>query len=325
LRESIESILSQTFTDFEYVLIDDGSTDGTQEIIQNYAKSDERIVFISKTNTGLTDSLNVGLKKAKGKWIARLDADDIAMPERLHKQYNFAEATDDPVLLGTGCFETDERGRTIKVHHYPLGNKRLHYYLIHGNKFFPHSSAFFLKDLTLSIGSYNPRYTKSQDRELWLRLSEYGAIACLGEPLIKLRRHSHSISYRDIDKMQYILFIAAGICHVLRKRGQADPSNQDDQTWKFFISWLANNLEQRGILPLKEIKEYARKQWYLGMKAEAFKYLMRREVWAKIKRGGFKAISYLVCGSPWWEHFAAAWTQVVTEKSPASYLLKNDG
>src|SRR6476646_117240 len=86
LVESIESVLKQSFEDFEYLLIDDGSTDESRQILQHFAAFDPRIVFIPKKNSGLTDSLNLGLRRARGEWVARLDADDVALPGRLQAQ-----------------------------------------------------------------------------------------------------------------------------------------------------------------------------------------------------------------------------------------------
>ena len=92
LAEAIESILRQTFTDFEFIIIDDGSTDDTLDIIRTYAQTDPRIVVIEKANTGLADSLNVGIGAARGEWIARQDADDVSFPDRLFHQIEFLRA-----------------------------------------------------------------------------------------------------------------------------------------------------------------------------------------------------------------------------------------
>ena len=116
LHEAIDSVLTQTFENFEFVLVDDGSTDDTWNIIQSYRDRDERIVPISKKNTGLPDSLNVGIAKARGAWIARLDADDVCEPTRLEEQVKFVSKHPEVVLLGTGCVEIDEQGGVKKKH-----------------------------------------------------------------------------------------------------------------------------------------------------------------------------------------------------------------
>src|SRR3989344_5781814 len=101
IGEAIESILNQTFKDFEFIIINDCSTDKTKKIIEEYANKDARIKLINNaTNLGLTKSLNIGLKEARGEYVARLDADDVALPERLEKQYEFMEKNKETTLVG---------------------------------------------------------------------------------------------------------------------------------------------------------------------------------------------------------------------------------
>ena len=107
LDESIQSVLNQSYGNFEFIIVNDGSTDCTQAIIQHYASSDDRIVMIEKANTGLADSLNVGISRARGVWIARQDADDISDLTRLEKQVRSAMINHNIVFLGTGLAEID--------------------------------------------------------------------------------------------------------------------------------------------------------------------------------------------------------------------------
>src|SRR3990172_12530717 len=111
LREAIESILNQTFKDFEFIIINDCSTDKTKKIIEEYANKDARIKLINNaTNLGLTKSLNIGLKEARGEYVARLDADDVALPERLEKQYEFMNKNRDITLTGAWAEKIYEEG-----------------------------------------------------------------------------------------------------------------------------------------------------------------------------------------------------------------------
>src|SRR5688500_1611394 len=105
LEEALDSVLAQSFSDFEFLLVDDGSTDGTARIIARYAARDDRCRVITKHNTGLSDSLNVGIERARGEWIARLDADDIAVPTRFEEQLTYLRKNPGVVLLGTGFDE----------------------------------------------------------------------------------------------------------------------------------------------------------------------------------------------------------------------------
>ncbi len=108
LKEAVESILNQTFRDFEFLIIDDGSTDGSDQYLKSL--SDERVKIIQNPqNIGITKSLNIGFKAAKGKYIARMDADDISLPTRLEKQYEFMEAHPEVIVCGTRAGILDEK------------------------------------------------------------------------------------------------------------------------------------------------------------------------------------------------------------------------
>ena len=116
LKESLESILRQTFTDFEFLIIDDSSTDKTLQILQQYQNKDKRVrIFTNQENLGLTKSLNILLRKTRGKYIARMDADDISLPDRLLKQYLFLEEHKDIFLVGTGAYIIDEKGSVLSI------------------------------------------------------------------------------------------------------------------------------------------------------------------------------------------------------------------
>ena len=115
LSESIESILNQTFRDFEFIIINDCSTDKSLDIIKKYSKNDNRIVLIeNENNIGLTKSLNKGVKIAKGNYIARIDADDTALNNRFEVQYNFLEKNKNIFLVGGGTYEIDYKGKIIR-------------------------------------------------------------------------------------------------------------------------------------------------------------------------------------------------------------------
>jgi len=121
IAEAIESILNQTFKDFEFIIINDSSTDNSLNIIKKYAKKDRRIVLINNSkNLGLIKSLNKGLKIAKGKYIARMDDDDISLPKRFQIQYDFLENNLEIFLVGSSCFLIDEKGIKIGSQNCPI-------------------------------------------------------------------------------------------------------------------------------------------------------------------------------------------------------------
>lgn len=244
LDEAINSVLSQTFGDFEFIIVDDGSTDNSPEIIKRFAEQDARIAVIGKSNTGLADSLNVGIRQARGEWIARLDADDICEPARLEMQ--LARAGENPglVFIGSGLLEIDENGNALKTYRYPARHVLLVRNLYSARKFPPHSSAFYRTDAVRSIGGYRPRIRRSQDRDLWLRLSEVGQLTAINEPLVRIRKHSDQISHDESGRRQKIDSRVAMISYWLRRHRFSDPVAADDDVFESFHAWVANRLEQ---------------------------------------------------------------------------------
>lgn len=248
LQEAIDSVLSQTFQCFEFILVDDGSTDDTWNIIKSYRARDQRIVAISKDKTGLADSLNLGIARARGRWIARLDADDLCEPMRLQEQVNFVHHHPEVVLLGTGFVEINEHGKAVKKHLYPSEHPKLVRHLLRLQRFFPHSSAFYRVDAVRHVGGYNPRIRRAEDHKLWLDLTLQGRIACLPDPLVRHRKHSGQISLENNGRRQLCDGIAAIVCYFLRRAGHNDPSTiERSEEWYRFLSWIEERIEKAGL------------------------------------------------------------------------------
>lgn len=203
IEEAIVSVLQQTMTDFEFLIIDDASTDGTSQILAKYAKKDSRIRLVrSETNLGLTKQLNIGLRLAKGKYIARMDGDDISHPERLEHQYVYMLNHPNCYFLATEGVLIGETGKKIKDIQIDFkGLSQKEYILNYGSPFI-HSSMFFSKKSVLEIGGYNENYHTRQDLELWLRIIYSGMeIHVLRKPLISLRYHSQSLSHKSTENL----------------------------------------------------------------------------------------------------------------------------
>lgn len=193
LDESIQSILNQTFKDFEFIIINDCSTDNSLYIIKQYATKDKRIVLIeNEENIGLTKSLNKGLKIAKGKYIARMDADDVALSERFNKQYNYLEKNKNVFLLGTSAMMIDEDGnRSIKIT--AITQEKKIYSRLRKKNTIIHSSIMFRNDFELF---YRENFKYAQDYDLYLRvLSEGKIIKNILEVLLYYRVCKNSISF----------------------------------------------------------------------------------------------------------------------------------
>ncbi|MDA2918198.1 glycosyltransferase [Desulfobacterota bacterium AH_259_B03_O07] len=204
LREAIHSILLQTFEDFEFLIINDGSTDNSRKVIQSY--KDPRIKLIdNEHNLGLTESLNKGFAMAEGEFIARQDADDISEPERLASQVAFLEKNPEVALLGTGCKWIDENGKVIGNSNLPCDTIQILWYVLFRNPFL-HSSVMFRKSAVLEkIGLFNYSYPYAQDWELWSRIARSLPVAILDEYLIKYRNSPYSMTATYGSKVHYDL------------------------------------------------------------------------------------------------------------------------
>ena len=175
LSKSIDSILTQTFKDFEFILIDDGSKDDSYQLMQKYENDDSRIIcFKNEQNLGLPASLNIGIANAKGRYIARQDADDYSFPERLQKQFDFMEQNSSIHLCGTNCRRVDIEGNVIYEKTIYAKIKDFKSFLFERKSIFPHGSAFMRSETLKQIGGYNENFYYSQDGELWLRFLKQG-------------------------------------------------------------------------------------------------------------------------------------------------------
>lgn len=237
LRESIESVLGQTYTDFEFIVVNDGSTDASLDIIEGFATADRRIRVIDKPNTGLADSLNVGIGLSRGEWIARIDADDVCDARRLAVQYSVACSRKDLVLIGTGLITIDGLGQHKRRFHYPHGHQQLIQQLVKRRRFFAHSSAFFRTQTVKALGGYRPRLRRSQDFDLWLRLSEVGQMNCVDEPLVYIRHHADQISHDDGGRRQIVDSRVALVSYFLRQSGLIDPVAVECTESEFSVFW----------------------------------------------------------------------------------------
>jgi len=172
LKPTVESTLNQTFKNFEFVIVNDASNDRTKEIIHSF--NDPRIkLYNNEKNIGQTKSLNAGLNVAKGKYIARIDAGDVSMPNRLQKQVAFIEKNKDITVLGTSAFRYDESGQIIDVVHMPRSPKGRLQRIFFASPLV-HISVLMKRDIIESIGGYNEEYDVLADYELWSNLTKKG-------------------------------------------------------------------------------------------------------------------------------------------------------
>ena len=265
--EAIKSVVDQTFTDLELIFVDDKSSDDSLTVAQSLAQSDRRIkVFSNRTNLGAGAARNLAIEKSTGEWLAVLDADDVFIKDKLEKQVALIKsAKDELVLVGTGCFQIDADGRRFAVYQYPLTSLSLKNRLIRQKAFPPHSSLMYRASVARSIGGFNGLFLRAEDFECWLRMSKFGAFACVSEPLIEYRLHNTNISNTigETGNSQLDYATAASVCDLLRQRGSIDPSAAGDPTlWDNFMRHVAAEVKAYGELEYLKWKRTWRNKMY---------------------------------------------------------------
>ncbi|MEI7492062.1 MAG: glycosyltransferase [Bacteroidota bacterium] len=275
LKETIESVISQTFENFEFIIIDDGSTDRSKEIIASFR--DNRIVYVHQANAGVAAASNKGLSIARSRYIARIDADDICLKDRIRLQFEFLENNPGYVLCGSTAEMMDMDGNYIFTSSLPRSDEDIRQVLEKENCFV-HSSTFFRKEAAVMVGGYNEMVKFYFNDYIFLyQLSKHGRVVNFAEPLVRYRMVPSSISlkirdarFRDILKeivrkgtatqqeIDYLISFESS--HNL---------NQADKTYNYFIT-LAK-------LYRIEAKDWGRSMHYLvrafKLKPLAFSYM----------------------------------------------------
>ncbi len=191
LKASIDSILNQSVQDFEFIIINDGSTDRSLEILENYARADTRVRIISHKNKGLTKSLNVGITEANGTFIARQDADDVSYPRRLEKQLKLFSADKSVVLAGGNCDDFCNGHQLGEWGSYDEVDLQKVVFL---KTPFAHSTAMMRTDICRELGGYDESYKTAQDMEFWMRFAKRGKLAMVPVPILRRNIVKGSIS-----------------------------------------------------------------------------------------------------------------------------------
>jgi glycosyltransferase involved in cell wall biosynthesis len=243
LPDALESILNQSYSDFELILIDDGSTDNTYKILHKFTKEDERIkVFRNHSNLGLTRSLNSGLLECRGEFIARHDADDLSEPDRFACQVQFLNNHPDYGVIGTAVTRIRHQGSKIDHPNTISGDKRIRSYLERVNPFV-HGSIMMRKRVIDMVDGYRNCLCYSQDYDLWLRLSRITFLENLSDRLYKFRVHTEGIS----SKKHYVQIQYAALASFFAK--EREKTGKD--SYKIFESDFKGDidfyLEKRGI------------------------------------------------------------------------------
>ena len=204
LKEAIDSVLEQTYTNFEFIIIDDGSTDNSADIIESY--SDKRIKLIrNETNMGLTPSLNKGLEICRGEYVARMDSDDICHPERFSEQVSYLKENPDVIVCGTFVESIDDGGQTVRKKGERNIIPDMDYYriclLFSNDPTIYHPSAMFNRKLLLRYNiKYHEEYRYAQDYRMWVSCSKRARCTNIQKYLVKYRNHDEAVSTFKYDE-----------------------------------------------------------------------------------------------------------------------------
>lgn len=205
IKPAIESILRQTYQDIEFIIVDDGSTDRTQEIARAYARQDKRLKIISTQRQGNGGARNVGMAEAKYPWIAVMDADDIALPERLETQLRAAEKDPEVVVWGSAAYHIGVDGQVLSLFRSGPGTQD-EFMAMRGRAEIIqviHSTALYRRDLALQIGGYDAHFRVAVDAEFFDRMALHGCVLSLPDALMKHRLHGTSLTIMRHREQQH--------------------------------------------------------------------------------------------------------------------------
>ena len=197
LDQAIDSILAQSFTDFEFIIVDDGSTDGSLARARTFA--DPRIRIHARPATGIAAALNAGIALARGDLIARMDADDIALPNRIHEQVSLLRERPDIAAVGSGYQVIDRQGKPLRVIIPPVDPDEIRQILPHANCM-AHPTMVMRRDAVVRAGGYRDLFPICEDYDLWLRLSETSLLTNIPEPLLLYREHNANASWANLER-----------------------------------------------------------------------------------------------------------------------------
>lgn len=202
IEEAIRSVLNQSFKNFELVIVDDASTDGTWKIVQKMVEIDSRIVPIKKSqNDGPSSAGNLAVSKSRGKYIARQDSDDFSFPDRLARQLDFMEKNPEVAVCGSAIEVCGENLSVISKRNYPADDFSAREKIFRYSPFC-HSAVMFRKNIFLEARGYDEKMREAEDYDLYFRMGRFGKFANLSEVLVKLRTRPDSLTSKNVRRME---------------------------------------------------------------------------------------------------------------------------
>jgi len=232
LEEAVRSILAQSLTDFEFIIVDDGSTDGTTALLDRFARQDARIRIVHAAHQGVSAARNAALALVRAPLVAIMDADDVCMPERFARQVEFLNANPQCVAIGCEAMMIDPAGREIGVKGHPLTHREIDDRLMQVREAMTHPAVMLRAETVRRLGGYRSHLPVSEDYDLFLRLAEVGELANLPDVLFHYRLHAGSISVARMESQVRLSIECAreaakrrglGDSHRLNRAGAVDP------------------------------------------------------------------------------------------------------
>jgi len=250
VAEAVESMLGQTLGDFEFLIIDDGSTDDSLRILKRYAARDPRIRLTSRPNQGLVPTLNELVDGARGEFLARMDADDIAMPERFEKQVQYLRDHPDCAVVGCRVWEIDAEGDPVTE--WPTLSDHDEIDAFHFRLMGPallHPSIMMRREAVLAVGGYRP-FAVSEEIDLYLRLAERWRLGRVPDYLLKYRVHTTNYSRDPKTQAQSYRANCEILIDAYRRRNlpvslppevvpSRDPKYRHSPEWHRVMGWIA--------------------------------------------------------------------------------------
>jgi len=200
VHAAVTSILAQTFGDFELIAVDDGSTDGSLDALRALERGDARVRVVSRPNTGIVGALNDALAQARGQYLARMDCDDIALPDRFARQLAYLTENPGCVCVGSAVVFTDPFGSPLETFRPPINHEAIDKQLIKGfGGAMIHPAVLMRADAVRQVGEYRKEFEFVEDVDLFLRLAEVGRVANLPDVLLHYRQHLGSTNRQKSD------------------------------------------------------------------------------------------------------------------------------
>ena len=284
LAAAVDSILAQTFAGFEFLIVDDGSTDGSGEMLEAYARRDPRIRLFRRENRGLARSLNELIVKARGVYLARMDADDVSQPDRFAAQVAHLDAHPQVAILGGNVLYCTSDMRPIFSPRPPARHEEIDASNLKGQAALIHPTVMMRSDFVRSIGGYDESYRLAQDIDLWLRAAEHGRLANLEKIVLHYRMTEEGASGRQVERQSAF---AKKACRSAWKRRGLPRQEMVEGRWRPLASRASRQ---------EFALQWAWQAWNSGYTSTARYYFLKalrlnpfsRAAWHGIVFGGFR-------------------------------------